>query len=81
MALCRLRCHYLDPQWLTDSTKTLFDRDYGVAISFRLYQESDLLKILTGYGLVLFLDDTVAIGLVVAQNGTLEREVNSYWWS
>ncbi len=36
---------------------TVFDKDYGVNRSFRLYQESDVLKILKGLGMTLIEDE------------------------
>ena len=36
---------------------TVFDRDYGVDRSFRLYQESDLIGILNGFGMTLIADE------------------------
>jgi SAM-dependent methyltransferase len=41
-------------------TTTVFDKDYGVSRSFRLYQEDELLSILQGLGMTLIEDDDPA---------------------
>ena len=39
-----------------DDTTTVFDKDYGINRSFRLYQECELLRILQGLGMTLIED-------------------------